>query len=102
MNRLEIEQTLIAVTAQRLVELACPFCAGGGCSPYCYTAGRGKRGSVFEILSGSALAAVLAESRGEGADYHYQTLKEAILKGITFGFIKEEEMQRWIVDEQKK
>ncbi|MFS0635897.1 competence type IV pilus ATPase ComGA [Mesobacillus foraminis] len=100
-NWLEIQQTLIAVTAQRLVELTCPFCSEG-CSPFCYTAGRGKRGGIFEILSGRALSAVLAESRGEAADYHYPTLKDAILKGVSLGFIKEEEIKRWIVNEQSQ
>ncbi|MDA6151382.1 ATPase, T2SS/T4P/T4SS family, partial [Escherichia coli] len=34
-NMMEIEQTLVAVTAQRLVELNCPYCEGE-CSPFCY------------------------------------------------------------------
>lgn len=100
-NWLEIEQTLIAVTAQRLVELVCPFCERE-CPPYCYSAGRGKRGSVFEILSGSSLNSVLRESKGMKEEFRYKTLRDAILKGIALGFIKEEEFKRWILDDQER
>ncbi|WP_349237127.1 competence type IV pilus ATPase ComGA [Bacillus sp. REN3] len=95
-NWLEIEQTLIAVTAQRLVELVCPYC-DGGCSPFCFSIGSGKRGSVFEILTGANLSAVIRETRGEHPTYHYKTLKDAIAKGIALGYIKESEYQRWVM-----
>lgn len=98
-NLLEIEQTLIAVTAQRLVDLTCPFCEQE-CLPYCYTMDGGKRGSVFEILSGSALSSVLREAKGNKEETDYKTLKDAILKGIALGFIKEKEFKRWILDAQ--
>jgi competence protein ComGA len=97
-NWLEIEQTLIAVTAQRLVELTCPYC-DGGCSPFCYSTGSGKRGNVFEILSGRDLTAVLKEARGEPQVLHYKTLKDAITKGIALGYIKETEYQRWVLND---
>ncbi|WP_257984998.1 ATPase, T2SS/T4P/T4SS family [Bacillus sp. T33-2] len=100
-NWLEIEQTLIAVTAQRLVELTCPYC-DGECSPYCYSAGRSKLGSVFEILSGGALAAVLKEAKGTEQTYDYKTLKDVILKGIVLGFIKEAEYRRWVFDAKEE
>lgn len=98
-NWLEIEQTLIAVTAQRLVELTCPYCKEE-CPPYCYSLGSGKRGSVFEILSGRSLTAALNQAKGIVEDAPHKTLKDAILKGIALGFIKEEEYQRWVLDEQ--
>jgi competence protein ComGA len=98
-SSVEIEQTLIAVTAQRLVELECPFCKGP-CPPHCYTAGRSKRGSVFEILTGRALAGAVKHARGEAGKGHYQTLRDAIVKGIALGFIKEDELKRWVMDEQ--
>ncbi|WP_226085336.1 competence type IV pilus ATPase ComGA [Mesobacillus sp. S13] len=97
-NWLEIEQTLIAVTAQRLVELTCPYCEGT-CSPFCYSSGSGKRGNVFEILTGKDLSAVLKEAKGESQSYHYKTLKDAIRKGIALGFIKESEYQRWVLND---
>ncbi|KKK33323.1 competence protein ComG [Mesobacillus campisalis] len=97
---LEIEQTLIAATAQRLVELSCPFCEGQ-CPPFCFTAGRNKRGSVFEILTGRALAQVLKHARGEAGKGQYKTLRDAIVKGIALGYIREGELKRWVIDEQK-
>lgn len=97
-NWLEIEQTLIAVTAQRLVELTCPYC-DGGCSPFCYSTGSGKRGNVFEILSGRDLNAALMEAKGEPQVHRYKTLKDAITKGIALGYIKESEYQRWVLND---
>lgn len=97
-NWIEIEQTLIAVTAQRLVELTCPYC-DGTCSPYCYSSGSGKRGNVFEILTGRDLTAVIKETKGELQTYHYKTLKDAIKKGIALGYIKESEYQRWVLND---
>jgi competence protein ComGA len=96
-NWLEVEQTIVAVTAQRLVELTCPICKGE-CSPFCHTFGRGKRASVFELLSGKNLNAVLKEAKGELASSNYQTLKDVIKKGIALGYIKEGEYERWISD----
>ena len=97
-NWQEIEQTLIAVTAQRLVELTCRYCEEG-CSPFCYSSGSGKRGNVFEILTGRYLASVLKEARGEKLHYQYKTLKDAITKGIALGYIKESEYQRWVLND---
>ncbi|MDQ0269428.1 competence type IV pilus ATPase ComGA [Cytobacillus purgationiresistens] len=98
-NWLEIEQTLVAVTAQRLVELTCPFC-GNECSLYCFGSGRWKRASVFELLSGKALQASMKAAKGVGAVGKHRTLKEVIAKGIALGFIKEAEFERWILDEE--
>ena len=88
-NWLEIEQTLVAVTAQRLVELTCPYCQGE-CSPFCYSYGRGKRANVMELLNGKALSSVPKEAKGEQLEvrYPYRTLKDYIKKGIALGFIK--------------
>src|SRR5690606_13655675 len=97
-SRQEIEQTLVAVTAQRLVELTCPFCEEE-CSPYCFSYGRFKRASVFELLTGNGLRAAL---RGEEPDPRsFKTLKQAICKGIALGFIKESEYAKWVVDDEK-
>lgn len=97
-NILEIEQTLIAVTAQRLVELTCPYCFSG-CSPFCFSAGKGKRGTVFEILTEGDLQKVLKEAQGSRQSYQYKKLKDEINKGIALGFIKESEYQRWVVND---
>lgn len=98
-NWLEVEQTLIAISAQRLVELTCPFCKGD-CSPYCYSYGRWKRASVFELLSGRNLSTVLREAKGEKVETHYKTLKEVIKKGIALGYIKESEYDRLVYEHE--
>lgn len=91
----EIKQTLVAVTAQRLVELTCPYCSGN-CSPLCFSYRRAKRASVFELLTGHSLTSALNEVKGEQSFYHFQTLKEEIRKGIALGYIKESEFDRWV------
>lgn len=91
---LEIQQTLVAVSAQRLVELTCPFCEGV-CSPYCFSEGRLKRASVFELLTGSALTKVM---NGENASY--KSLRQVIRKGIALGYIKDTEYRRWGYDHE--
>lgn len=95
-NRVEIEQTLVAVTAQRLVELQCPFCLHT-CSPFCYASTRIKRASVFELLTGDSLVGVI---RNEEAP-PYKTLRDVIRKGIALGYIKESEYDRWVYDGKK-
>lgn len=99
-NPLEIQQTLIAVTAQRLVELCCPFC-GKSCSPYCYSDGRWKRASVFEFLAGNELHAAIQGLSGEKQDVKYRRLKDSIRKGIALGFIKESEYDRWVLENEE-
>lgn len=100
-NWQEIEQTVVAVTAQRLVELTCPYCEGD-CSPYCFSYGRSKRANVMELLNGKALTAVLQEVKGEKVQlrYPYQTLKDFIKKGIALGYIKENEYDRWVYQDE--
>lgn len=97
-NWLEVEQTLIAVTAQRLVELTCPFCEDK-CSRFCNSYGRWKRASVFELLSGRNLSLVLKEAKGNKVNMNYRTLKNVIRKGIALGYIKETEYERLVYDE---
>lgn len=92
----EIEQTLIASTAQRLVELTCPFCEGD-CPPSCYSVGRAKRAGIFEMISGPVLVNVLKEAKGKKSEYRFRTLKDEICKGIALGWIKEEEYERWLL-----
>ncbi|MEH7107289.1 MULTISPECIES: competence type IV pilus ATPase ComGA [Bacillaceae] len=99
-NWLEVEQTLIAVTAQRLVELTCPFCEGD-CSPQCYSYGRWKRASVFELLSGRNLSSVMKAAKGEEVTLNYKTLKEVIRKGIALGYVQEEEYDRLVFENEK-
>lgn len=99
-NWLEVEQTLIAITAQRLVELTCPYCEGE-CSPHCYSSGRWKRASVFELLSGRNLTATMRAAKGEPVKVKYKTLKEVIKKGIALGYIQESEYERLVYDDEE-
>ncbi|WP_235824829.1 hypothetical protein [Bacillus salipaludis] len=94
-NWLEVEQTLIAVTAQRLVELTCPFCPDD-CSPFCYSYGRWKRASVFELLSGRNLHSAMRAAKGENIEPRYKTINQVINKGIALGYIKESEYERLV------
>ena len=100
-NWLEIEQTLVAVTAQRLVELTCPYCHEE-CSPYCFSSGRWKRASVIELLNGNALTAVFKEVKGEQTPNAspYKSLKDYISKGIALGYIKKDEYKRWVYQDE--
>jgi competence protein ComGA len=98
-NWLEVEQTLIAVTAQRLVELTCPFCEGE-CSPNCYSYGRWKRASVFELLSGRNLHSVMKAARGEEMHPRYRTIRDVINKGIALGYIQESEYDRLVYEHE--
>lgn len=100
-NWLEVEQTLIAVTAQRLVELTCPFCKEE-CLPYCYSSGRWKRASVFELLSGKNLRGMMRQAKGEDVDVTYRKLKQVIRKGIALGYIKNTEFDRLIYDDERQ
>ena len=88
----------MAITAQRLVELTCPYCIGD-CSPLCLSYDKAKRASVFELLSGKSLASALGEIRGDKSIDHYQTLRQVIRKGIALGYIKESEYDRWVYSE---
>lgn len=98
-SRVEIKQTLVAVVAQRLVELTCPYCEGA-CPPYCFSYNDLKRASVFELLTGGSLTAVLKGTDDEQGP-SYKQLKDAIRKGIALGFIKESEYERWVYDHGK-
>ena len=91
----EIEQTLIAVSAQRLVQLKCPFCEGT-CSPYCKKLRKKRRLSIYELLYGKNLSAVMKEAKGEAASYSYPTLKDVIKKGIALGYLYPNSYDRWV------
>lgn len=95
----DIQQTLVAVSAQRLVRLLCPFC-GESCSPYCPSQFRQKRATIYEIISGAVLQEVLKEAVGKEGRYTYPTLKQLIRKGIGLGFLANDELDRWVLEEE--
>ncbi|PLS15253.1 competence protein ComG [Bacillus sp. M6-12] len=91
---LEIEQTLIAVTAQRLLELNCPHC-GNECTGIC-TMKHNKRASVYELLHGKDLANTLLEVQGVREKSTYRQLKNEIGKAVALGYVKSKEYERWV------
>ncbi|MGM9926241.1 MAG: competence type IV pilus ATPase ComGA [Bacillus sp. (in: firmicutes)] len=95
----EIKQTLIAVSAQRLLELKCPICEHE-CSPYCNFTRRKKRASVYELLHGKELSKVLYEGvKGERYEHSFRHLKDEIQKAVALGYVHEEEFGRWVYEE---
>lgn len=88
-TRQEIEQSLLAVAAQRLVELKCPFCKGK-CSPLCKAMRQVRQASIYELLYGHDLKQVIREANGERVTYHYETLQARIRKGYALGFLEED------------
>jgi competence protein ComGA len=90
----EIQQSLIAVTAQRLINLICPYC-GETCSNLCTRNPGEKRATIYEILNGKSLEQVLKEAKGELADYQYPTLTSLLQKGYALGYVPLKELQRW-------
>ena len=100
---LEIEQSLIGVTAQRLVELKCPHCEGE-CKPDCSMTYRNKRASVYELLNGKSLAEILQvtkEEKGKGKAT-YRQLKDEIGKAVAMGYVNLDEFERLVYEETKK
>lgn len=100
---LEIDQSLICVTAQRLVSLLCPFC-GTRCSKFCNGGVVIKRAAIFEILEGRRLERVIQSARkstGSELSDHAHSLKRLIRKGIALGYIADEEYRRWIFHEDE-
>ncbi|MGX1983069.1 competence-related pilin export protein ComGA [Thermolongibacillus altinsuensis] len=95
----EIAQTLVAVTAQRLVEIKCPFCEGE-CSPFCRKYRHVRRASIYELLHGKALTQAIRSAKGGNGLYSYRMLKDVIKKGIAFGFLHERLLESWAMDEE--
>ncbi|MBS4176350.1 competence type IV pilus ATPase ComGA [Lederbergia citrea] len=94
----ELEQTLLAITPQRLVSIICPFC-GPVCSKYCSSLSHAKRRGVLEILHGSALRKAIENVNGGGEISRYTTLQNLIRKGIALGYLSHEEYERWIIEQ---
>lgn len=94
----EMEQTLLAITAQRLVTINCAYC-GYACSKYCLKMRQARTG-IFEILYGDSLKGSIALTQGKGGISNYAKLQDLIRKGIALGYISAEEYGRWIVEEK--
>lgn len=92
---LEIQQSLVAVTAQRLVELK------HADMEIKSRANHNKRASVYELLSGKELAKVLKMVKGEKIETRYRTLKKEISKAVAMGFIENKEFERLVYVEDE-
>lgn len=92
----EISQTIMGITAQRLVRIQCPECSTELKQKQCCSH-RTQQAIVCELLSGSVLAAVLKEekTRTSGSGPIYKKLKDEIRKGLAYGFLAVEEWARW-------
>jgi len=99
-KQMELEQTLIGITAQRLVTLSCPFC-GDRCSKYCSRYHEKRRAAVYELLYGKSLKCVLDEASGLETPYQYVTLREILRKGIALGYISKQEYNRWVFETEQ-
>lgn len=98
-NQQEIEQSLLALTAQRLLTLICPLC-GKDCSKFCTRMNQPERTSVYEILYGQVLELALEESKGKEVIFRYPTIKTIIRKGFALGYVSYEEYRRWVFEEE--
>ncbi|WP_373921284.1 competence type IV pilus ATPase ComGA [Peribacillus muralis] len=93
---LEIEQSLIGVTAQRLVELRCLACMGD-----CNCA---KRASVYEMLYGKSLVDLIHMLKDEkgSAFISYRRLRDEIGKAVAMGYVDSQEYDRLVYQDGKK
>ncbi|MGE6629326.1 competence type IV pilus ATPase ComGA [Bacillus sp. NPDC077027] len=94
----ELEQTMVAIAAQRLIDLICPFC-GETCKLYCKLNRVVRRTNVFELLFGKELAECMKEARGEYANSSYETLQRLIRKGVALGYLSKNTYHRWVYEE---
>lgn len=88
-TRQEIEQSLLAIAAQRLVELKCPFCKRK-CSTLCKSMRQVRQASIYELLYGYELKQAVKEANGECVTYKHETLESSIRKGYALGFLEED------------
>lgn len=98
----EIEQTLIAVTAQRLVKRICRYC-GEDCHRFCQELGRKRQAAIIEFLVGKSLEEALWKIKNNKIlNAQAKTLASEIRKAIALGAISEKSYQQWIGDANEK
>ncbi|WP_082220270.1 competence type IV pilus ATPase ComGA [Domibacillus robiginosus] len=88
----EMTQTLIGITAQRLIRIRCPNC-NGICIETCTQSTR--QAIVCELLSGKALFDALKEKQINEERSSYKKLQDELRKGMAYGFVTGEEWARW-------
>ncbi|BBW95608.1 competence protein ComG [Geobacillus subterraneus] len=84
----DLAETLLAVSAQRLVELRCPLC-GDACHLSCRRLGRRRRTAIHELLYGAALGEVIDSLTSESRKRRpaYLTLARLVRKGMALGYL---------------
>ncbi|MBE6183765.1 competence type IV pilus ATPase ComGA [Heyndrickxia ginsengihumi] len=97
----EIEQTLLAISAQRLILLQCPVC-GVQYSQFCIHHLKNRQAAVYELLYGRNLQKAIREANGEKVHCRYVTIRDWLRKGIALGYISTEEYYRWIVEDEEQ
>lgn len=90
---LEIQQSVIAITAQRLVELKDADMKNA-------VVNRNKRASVYELLKGKELGKVMQSAKGEQVQTSYRTLKQEIGKAVAMGFVEDKEFERLVYTDE--
>ncbi|RBW70575.1 competence type IV pilus ATPase ComGA [Bacillus taeanensis] len=91
----DLLQTLIAVVAQRLIEIACPFCKGS-CHSLCLKMRQIRRLAVFEVLTEQHLSDV---GRAIQSNTHlfpkFSLIKDQLKTAVSLGYINEKSYEWW-------
>lgn len=91
----EVQQSVIAITAQRLVELK-----EADADMKNVAGNRNKRASVYELLNGKELQKVMQAAKGEQVQTSYRTLKQEIGKAVAMGFVEDKEFERLVYTDE--
>lgn len=95
-TNLDLKETLLAVSTQKLVLRYCSWCAPSPCSPHCSHHQHFSRFPIYDMLSGSSLKAALEHpiqaSQQRSPSYRHQLTKAAAVQLLpSHYFINEEE-----------
>lgn len=89
----EMAQTIIGISAQRLVQLMCPRCGEKYCS---YNCSMRRLTAVYELLYGRELEKCIRTVKGEQMTPRYPRLKDILAKAVAYGFISKNEYEKWV------
>lgn len=83
----DLQQTIVMISSQRLVQAYCPFC-NGKCHMYCQSL-LTKQYAIYEQLFGQTLEHIM--KRYPNGEIKFPVLKDLLRKGIALGYIDEKE-----------
>ncbi|ADU29937.1 competence type IV pilus ATPase ComGA [Evansella cellulosilytica] len=89
-RQVDLQETVTAIIAQRLVDVVCPYC-GMSCHSHCKKRRLRRRAAIYEILEGE-IVQYMHELPGAKK---IKTLNELISKSIALGFVHEYEYFRF-------